>query len=180
MIDSSTVVWEPLADVSGAHHVLGAGACFVHPGNGNQYFWDCVQYDGARQNLHIYRLVAKTNVFERLVTFEGMKDSQRGFERGGCVIVQGVAQIIATTMIPKGVAYATETGYQGMRCRIPGVDDPWSAGTDPRYDALASQLGALGQRITAIETALGNVVSGGLEAADREALDRLRALLRIN
>lgn len=56
---------------------------------------------------------------------------------------------------------------------------PTSGGTvDPRFDALVSQLGALGQVITAIETALGTIGQGsGLSAEDVEALRRLKVWL---
>ena len=156
--------WIPMADYAGAHHVVGAGMCFIHPKNGNQYGWDCVQYDGPRQNLHIYRLVAKTFVWERVATFEGTKDAERGFERGQCFIGQGGALVVGTTMIPKGVPYVTETGFQGVRCRIPNIDEPWSW-----PDVAAIML-----RLAAVEARLEDLRGGGLDAADREALDRLR------
>src|SRR5258707_6914080 len=109
MIPEMPVEWTPLADYHGAHHVVGAGACCIHLKNGNQYFWDCVQISGAHQNLNIYRLVAKTGAWEKVVTFEGVKDAEAGFERGQCFIGQGGALIIGTTMTPKAVPYVTET-----------------------------------------------------------------------
>lgn len=48
-------------------------------------------------------------------------------------------------------------------------------GADPRVDALVSQLGALSQQVTAIETALAN--ASALDPEDREALDRLRRMI---
>lgn len=164
------VEWTPLADYSGANHVLGAGCCCVHPGNGNQYFWDCVQWDGPRQDLNIYRLVAKTGAWEHVVTFEGVEDAVRGFERGQVQIGMGGALIIGTTLIPKGVPYVTKQGFQGMRCRIPNIDDPWGdAGLMARFE----------QRLTDIETALGNLGSVGLDARYTVALERLCGLLGI-
>lgn len=63
----------------------------------------------------------------------------------------------------------------------PGYAPPFALGTggggtiDPRVDALALQIGALGQQITAIETALGNIgTGGGLSAEESEALRRLK------
>lgn len=192
------VQWTPLANYAGANHVLGAGACCIHPKNGNQYFWDCVQWSGARQNLNIYRVVAKTDTWEHVVTFEGTKDAERGFERGQCFIGQGGALIVATTMTPKDVPYVTTTGFQGVRCRIPGIDEPWSmaGAADPALAAEVAELRKLAdhfeylialqqhkidtqaQSIAAIETILGTLeVGGGLSAPDAELLRRLRAFL---
>ncbi len=123
--------WIPLRDYTGANHVLGAGCCCVHPENGNQYFWDCVQWSGPRQDLNIYRLVAKTGAWEHVVTFEGVTDAERGFERGQVQIGQGGALIIATTLTPKNVPHVTTTGFQGMRCRIPDIDAPWGLQAGP-------------------------------------------------
>jgi hypothetical protein len=183
-IDSSTVQWTPLADYKNAHHVLGAGVACVAPGTGNIYWWDCVQWSGARQDLNIYRLVAKTNAWEHVVRFEGMVNAEKGFERGQCQIGQGGALLIATTMIPKGVPYVTETGFQGVRCRIPNVDEPWSLSNlaDP---ALAARIAALehlaaqqASAIVAIETALGNLTAGdGLSDGDRQALGWVKQLI---
>lgn len=50
-------------------------------------------------------------------------------------------------------------------------------GDDPRVDALVGQIAALGQQVTALETALANVSTGGMSAADTELLRRLRAFL---
>jgi hypothetical protein len=116
------------------------------------------------------------------VSFKGTVDAQSFIERGGCVIGQGGALIVATTLQPIGVPYVTETGFQGARCRIPGIDEPWSFAvgvSDPRVDALISQLGAFSQQIAAIETALGNISGEGLSASDTEALRRLKAWLGI-
>lgn len=174
MIPSLPVEWTPMANYAGAHHVLGAGACFVHPGNGNIYFWDCVQVDGPRQNLTIYRLVAKTGAWEKVVTFEGAKDAERGFERGQVQIGQGGALWVGTTMIPKDVPHVTEEGFQGVRCRIPNVDEPWGD------TGLAARFAAIEQRLTRIESAPADTTGGALtpeQAANLEWLAALRKLL---
>lgn len=84
---------------------------------------------------------------------------------------------------PKG-----DKGDQGLQgipgaTGVPGKDGTNGSGVDPRVDALVSQIGAQGQQLTAIETALGNIGTGeGLSQIDREALDwlaALRAVLRI-
>ncbi len=157
--------WTPFRNYAGYHHVLGAGMCFVHPGNGNIYGWACEQRAGTRQNLTIYRSVNGAAP-EQVVTFEGTIDAESFIERGGCVIGHGGALWVATALQPIGVPFVTETGFQGVWCRIPGVDAPWS-------------LSGIELRIAAIETALGNLVSGSLDTGDREALNRLRELLRI-
>jgi hypothetical protein len=48
---------------------------------------------------------------------------------------------------------------------------------DPRVDALVSQFAALTQRITAIETALGNInqETNALDPIDRKILDKARS-----
>jgi hypothetical protein len=164
--------WTPLANYTGANHVLGAGCCFIHPANGNQYFWDCVQWDGPKQDLNIYRLVAKTQAWEHVVTFEGTKDAERGFERGQVWIGQGGALIVATTMTPKGVPYVTRTGFQGVRCRIPNIDEPWGD------VGLGLRLTAIETRLKLIEDIIGNL-AGGLDAKQTEALNRLVELCRL-
>lgn len=57
----------------------------------------------------------------------------------------------------------------------------FTSGADPRVEALQTQVAQLAQQVTAIETALGNIGSGsaGLDTADREAVDRLKAWLGI-
>jgi hypothetical protein len=163
----------PLRDYTGYHHVLGASACFVHPLNGNIYFWACEQKAGKQQNLTIYREMGSTQEWQTVVTFQGTVDADSFIERGGCVIGQGGALIVATTLQPKGVPYVTTTGFQGVRCRIPKIDEPWSMGL------IAAQVAALNQRVLVLETALANSSAGGLDAKDREALDRLIDMLRL-
>jgi hypothetical protein len=139
--------WTPFRNYANYHHVLGAGFCFVHPGNGNIYGWACEQLAGKRQNLVIYRSVGGAAPVP-IVTFEGAEDAESFIERGGCVIGHGGALWVATSLQPKGVAFdaAKRTGFEGVWCRIPGIDDPWS-------------LSGLEQRLTDIETALGNLAS---------------------
>jgi hypothetical protein len=50
---------------------------------------------------------------------------------------------------------------------------------DARVDALISQLAAMSQTITQIETALGNISTEVLDPKDRTALDKLRAFLNM-
>lgn len=188
--------WTPFRDYKNYHHVLGAGFCFVHPGNGNIYGWACEQLAGKRQNLVIYRSVGGAAPVP-IVTFEGAEDAESFIERGGCVIGHGGALWVATTLQPKGVVYDTQkrTGFEGVWCRIPNVDSPWS------LSGLEQRMAALEQQLVSIETAIANTspqgaidalagkvellrlaVEGlGLGTEDREALDwvrELRALLR--
>lgn len=158
--------WTPLRDYTGYQHVLMAQPCFVHPLNGNIYFVACEQKAGKQQNLAVYRELGTNLEWQHVVTFQGTVDAQAFITPGGCVIGQGGALIVATSLQPIGVPFVTTTGYQGVRCRIPGIDDPWS-------------LSGIEQRLTAIETMLGNISSGAISPADREALDRLRDFLRI-
>lgn len=177
------VVWTPLRDYHGANHVLAAGCCFVHPGNGNQYFWANEQIAGAQQNLAIYRWVAKTDAWEHVVTFEGGgKDAESHITAGSVQIGTGGGLIVATSLVPKGVPHVTNTGFQGVRCRIDNIDAPWSLGTatDPalvaRIAALEHAVAQQQQQLVEIQTALGNVASGGLSAADRSNLDWIGVL----
>lgn len=155
------MTFTPLRNYAGYHHVLGAAPCFVHLKNGNVYYWACEQKAGKQQNLTIYREVVKTGAWETVVTFRGTFDAESFIERGGCVIDQTGALRVATTLTPKGVPWVTGTGFQGVRCIIPDVDEPWSldssggAGNDPRVDALVSQLGALGQQVSQLQAGGG-------------------------
>lgn len=60
-----------------------------------------------------------------------------------------------------------------------------NGGTDPRVDALISQIATLNQEVSQLETALANIGQGGnadLSLEDRQALDwlsALRALFRL-
>lgn len=166
-----TQQWTPFRDYSNYHHVLGAGACFVHPGNGNIYLWACEQLAGKRQNLVIYRSVNGGQPTP-VVIFEGTVDAESFIERGGCVIGMGGALWVATSLQPKGVEFdqAKRTGFEGVWCRIPNVDEPWGdAGLTARLEA----------RLAAIEAALGNIAGGGLDAKQTEALARLVDMLRL-
>jgi hypothetical protein len=158
--------WTPLRDYTGYQHVLWAQPCYVHLLNGNVYYVACEQKAGKQQNLAIYRELGGTLEWQHVVTFQGTIDAQAFITPGGCVIGQGGALIVATSLQPIGVPFVTTTGYQGVRCRIPGIDQPWS-------------LGAIEQRLTAIETALGNLDSVGLDARYTVALERLCGLLGI-
>ena len=161
-----TTTWTPLRDYTGYNHVLWAQPCFVHPLNGNIYYAACEQKSGKNQNLAIYREMGTTGEWQHVVTFQGTIDAQAFITPGGCVIGQGGALVVATSLQPMGVAFVTTTGFQGVRCRIPGVDVPWG-------------LSGLTARVAALEAAIGAIGGGGLDAGDREALDRLRAMLRV-
>jgi len=65
-----------------------------------------------------------------------------------------------------------DTWFNGQ---IPGFAPHPVGGHDARVDALISQLAAMNQQITELETALGNV--GAIDPVDRVVLDKLRALL---
>lgn len=159
--------FSPLTNYQNYDHVLGAGATFVHPGNANIYFCACEKQTGARQNLSVYRIVAGNDAPELVKRYVGTIDSQAQITYGSAVIGSGGNMIVATSLIIPGVPKVTTTGFVGCWIREMGIDAPYPT------------LGALEQRLTAIETALGNLGSVGLEAGDREALDRLRELLRI-
>jgi hypothetical protein len=68
-------------------------------------------------------------------------------------------------------------GKECLNGPIPGFAPHPVGGHDARVDALISQMGELGQRITEIETALANV--GAIDPVDRVVLDRLRSFLNI-
>lgn len=88
----------------------------------------------------------------------------------------------APTVGPGGARlwlFGFNTGKRLIVQLCPDWAPPAWMGIDPRVDALVSQNAALHQRIVELETALGNVRAGGLDAGDREALDRVRELLRI-
>ncbi len=159
--------FQPLTDYTGYQHILMAGAQFVHPGNGNVYFAVCEQQSGAKQNLSIYRILAGQVVPQLVKRYLGMVDSAGQITYGGAVIGPGGNMWIATSLIIPGAKRVTTTGFQGSFILEMGIDDPY-----PTLDMI-------GQRLTAIEAALANIGQGGLDAGDREALDRLKDLLRI-
>lgn len=165
--------WAPMRDYTGYHHVLSAGVGCVHPLNGNVYYWACEQLEGAKQNLAIYREMGGSLEWQRVVSFKGTIDAESFVTPGSMQIGQGGALLVATSLTPIGVPHVTETGFQGVRCRIPGIDQPWSLGL------VMARIEALNQKVIELETALGNVSAGGLDAKDREALDRLIDMLRI-
>lgn len=165
--------FQPFINYTGYEHILMAGACFVHPKNGNVYFTACEQQQGVHQNLSVYRIVGGSNTPELVRRYLGTVDSQAQITYGSAVIGQGGALLVATSLIIPGVPKVTKTGFQGCWIREPNVDEPWS------LSAIEESLSSIEDRMVAIETALGNLTSGGLDAADREALDRLRVLLRL-
>jgi hypothetical protein len=159
--------FEPLADYSGYQHVLMAGACFVHPGNGNVYYAACEQQGGVKQNLSVYRVVSGSNAPRLVKRYHGTIDSSAQITFGTAVIGASEDMLVATSLIIPNAPRVTNTGFQGCWIRELNIDEPYPL------------LGALEQRIVAIETALANISQGGLDAKDREALDRLRTMLRL-
>lgn len=89
----------------------------------------------------------------------------KGLHRG-TMHAQLNGKLVVTAYAGEGDGSATE------RIDIPGYVP---------LPILAAHVVQLGQRITAIETALGNIGSGsaGLDPTDRAALDRLKAWLGI-
>lgn len=75
-------------------------------------------------------------------------------------------------------------GYDGDKKQIPiwYIDDYQTVfsngGNDPRVDSLVSQLAAMNQELTALQTALRNIhqETGALDPKDREILNRYRRL----
>lgn len=157
--------FQPLRDYTGYHHILSASACFIHPVTGWAYFAACEQKAGTRQNLVIYR--RRGDVQETVATFQGAIDAQSFITMGGCVIDLDGSLLVATSLQPKGVPFATETGFQGVWCRIPAVDEAWDIGG--RLRACEAEINRL-QRIAAEQQQM-ILAAGGLEAEDREALE---------
>jgi len=64
---------------------------------------------------------------------------------------------------------------------IPGFAPHPVGNSDPRVDALISQIGEMNQTLAGIETALANIMSepGSLDQKARTALDRLVEFLKI-
>lgn len=125
-----TITWTPFRNYQNTYHVLGAAPCFAHQ-NGNVYFYACEKVDKDHQNLVIYRHVAATGAFQSVATFIDGNDSQGFIERGGCVIDSTGALWVATSLQPKGMVYDSKkrTGYEGVWCRIPNVDAPYTGTT---------------------------------------------------
>lgn len=150
MAAKSKYTFTSFRDYSTYHHVLGAGIGDIHLLNGNIYYWACEQLSGAKQNLVIYREMGRTLEWQHVVTFAGTVDAKSFIERGGCKIGQGGALLVATTLQPLGVEYDhdKQTGFVGVRCRIPGIDQPWSmmdaAEIIRRFNDIDARLKKLG------------------------------------
>lgn len=167
------MTFEPLIDYAGYEHVLFAGAQFVHPGNGNVYYAACEKVRGAEQNLSIYRVRAGTNARELVKRYRGTVDSVAQITYGGCVIGASGHMLVATSLIIPDAPRVTTTGFQGCWLRELNIDAPY-----PLLSVLESRILALETQVVELQNALGNLGSVGLDAGDREALDRLRELLR--
>ena len=161
------MTFSPLTSYFGYDHVLMAGATFIHPGNSNVYFCACEKQSGARQNLSVYRIVAGNDAPELVKRYVGTQDSVAQITYGSAVIGTGGNMLVATSLIIPGAPRVTTTGFQGCWIRELNIDDPYPT------------LNQLELRLTMIETALANISQGGLDAGDREALDRLRILIGI-
>lgn len=159
--------FQPLANYQGYQHVLMAGATFVHPGNGNVYFCACEQQAGIKQNLSVYRVLAGAVSPQLVKRYYGTVDSQAQITYGSAVIGPGGNMWVATSLVIPGMPKVTTTGFQGSFILEVGIDESYPT------------LKMIDQRLVAIETALANISQGGLDAGDREALDRLRAMLRL-
>jgi hypothetical protein len=183
------MTWMPLTNYTGYEHVLNAIPCCVHPINGTLYGCAIEKRGDIQQDLSIYRVRRGATERELVKRFLGGKDADTQIAMGGCMLLQDGSLEVWASLDPIG-ASVTKTGFQGMWTRLPGIDAPWG-GAD--IGALAQHLAdveavmhltqdagvRLGWRIDAIESALGNLSSGGLDAGDRDALNRLRAMLRI-
>jgi hypothetical protein len=161
--------WTAFKDYRSYEHVLAASADFCHPTSGNVYFSACEKKSGVKQNLVIYRRTPSGEQ-QTVATFEGGTDAQAQITPGGWV---------ATSLTPKGVPYVTQTGFQGVWCVIPGIDEAWSlSALEAR---LLARMEGLEQRVVAIETALGNVAAGGagLSPEDRDALEWTKKVIAL-
>jgi hypothetical protein len=92
--------------------------------------------------------------------------------------------------VPPAAPTVTKTGFQACWLREPGIDAPWG-GPDLRLAALTQHLAdveavmhatqdetaRVKARLVEVETALANVAQCGLDAGDRDALDRLRRMI---
>ena len=164
--------FQPLAPYAGYKHVLLAGACFVHPGNGNVYYAACELVQGVEQNLSIYRIRTGSNTPELVKRYLGTVDSEAQITYGSCVIGASGHMLVATSLIIPGVPRVTQTGFQGCWIRELNVDAPY-----PLLSVLEARIMALELQVIELQTALANVSQGGLDAGDRDALDRLKVFI---
>lgn len=171
--------FQPFINYAGYQHVLQAGAHWTHP-NGNTYACACEQLDGAKQNLSVYRMRQGAASWELVRRYRGTVDSQAHITMGAASIEPSGALLVSTSLIPVGVPYVTRTGFQGVWIREANVDDPYPADLALRMKQVETEINRL-QGIASEQQRLIEGISGGagLSAEDREALDRLRAMLRI-
>lgn len=138
--------WIVLRDYHGYEHVLQAGASFVHPKNGNIYFWACEKRGGTVQNLAIYRELGNTLEWQHVATVEGGGvDALTQVTPGSIVIGQGGALVVSAAGVPKSDPHITQTGFVAARARISGVDEPWGeAALWAKIAELEARIAALG------------------------------------
>ena len=109
-------------------HVLHAVPCFVHPTNGNMYGVVIEKIGGVRQDLSVYRTRPGSTHRELVKRYIGGQDSRAQIAAGGCVILQDGTLEVWATAVPPLQPNVTDTGFQGVWDRVPGVDAPWSSG----------------------------------------------------
>ena len=81
--------------------------------------------------------------------------------------------LVGTSLIIPGAPRVTQTGFQGCWLRELNIDAPY-----PLLSVLEARILALETQVTQLETALANS-QGGMDAKDREALDRLKVMLQL-
>lgn len=115
-----------------ADHVLGAGAQFVHPGNGNAYAAVCLKWHGVNQDLLILRRKPPYDMSippEVVHVYDGGgEDSDYQITMGSCVILPTGALWTLFSAVPKGdTPEGSDTGFMAQEDIIPGIDDPYSS-----------------------------------------------------
>ncbi len=145
----------PLVNYSGYAHILNALPTFVHPTNGNLYGVAIEKQAGTRQNLSVYRVRPGSHTCELVKRYVGGKDSKAQIAAGGCVILQDGALEVWASAVPVVTPPVTETGFEGVWDRTPGIDEPWSGGggggihllpavaTNPAWEAHSLTAGVL-------------------------------------
>lgn len=149
---------------------------------------------GKPRNIELYRKALgpnqnpETGIWIRIADWEETKDYEDSSASGSVSVdpLNGdVHVMLVFGKVVNGVLrfQTWEETVKRATFAPPVVRPATTAGNDPRVTSIINQLGVLGQSIAQIETALGNIQTGGtaLDPEDRSALDwlvSLRALLK--
>ena len=137
------MAFQPLINYAGYEHVLNAIPCCVHPVHGALYGCAVEKRGGIRQDLSIYRVRAGQTQRELVHRYLGGRDAVSQIAMGACMLLQDGSLEVWASLVPLGAVGVTQTGFQGVWDRLPGVDQPWSGSGGPAGPAGPAGAGSI-------------------------------------